>query len=535
MLLLAAAFAAIPAAAQSRDPVSQLIDRIVANEQQFVARLKPLHPILETYLQETADGADPDSPPAADHYMIGRLDLSSSIGYTPFLASAAFQKRGGFLPFRKGGSSLLSSAGFAQMVVMDLDEFNRETYDFEYLRREFLGDVRCLVFNIAPKNKKDPGKFIGRIWAEDKEYRVVRFNGTYTLSKTSAVFFHFDSWRVNVAPGVWAPAAIYIEDSNPIAPGGKRARFKGQSRLWGYSAVNSSKLEELTSILVEAETPVREQAASKDVLPIESQRSWKRQAEENIIHRLEKSSLLAPQGDVEQVLNTVISNLLVTNNMSLDVDCRVLLTTPLETISIGHTIVISRGLLDVLPDEASLAVVLSDELAHIALGHRVETMYAFSDETMFDDKDTLSRLRLSRTPQEIEAAGRKAMEMLSNSPYKDKLANAGLFLKALAGRAGRLPQLIQANLGNGLANESNLLHLGALASQAPPLDESKMEQIAALPLGSRIKLDPWTNQITLIKTKPVALLSAREKMPFEVTPLSLYLTRVPAAPESSGR
>jgi hypothetical protein len=58
------------------------------------------------------------------------------------------------------------------------------------------------------------------------------------------------------------------------------------------------------------------------------------------------------------------------------------------------------------------------------------------------------------------------------------------------------------------------------------LDENKIEQIAALPLGSRIKLNPWNNHIELVKAKPLALLSPREKMPFEVTPFALHLTRI---------
>ena len=529
-LLLAGLVAAAPASAQTENLVNRLLDRIVANEQEFLARMKRLQPILETYLQETAESGDAETPPTNDHYMLGRLDLSNGVGQTPFLASSAFQKRGGLLFFRKGGSGVFFPAGFAQMVVMDLDEFNRQTYEFEYVRREFLGDLRCLVFDVAPKNKKAAGKFIGRVWVEDKDYRVVRFNGTYTSSRSSAVFFHFDSWRLNVAPGLWVPASVYVEDENPSAQIGRKVRFKGQIRLWGYNAVRSSKLDELTGILIDAQTPVQDQSGSKDVSPLESQRSWKRQAEENVIQRLEKSGLLAPKGEVDQVLGTVVSNLMVTNQIDLDVQCRVLLTTPLETFSIGRTIVISRGLLDVLPDEASLAVVLSDELAHIALGHRTETMYAFSDETMFADHEILSRLRFSRSPQEIEAAGKRAMQILSNSPYKDKLSNAGLFLKALASRAPRLGNLIQANLGNRLANANNLLRLAELASRAPALDENKMEQIAALPLGSRTKVDPWTNQITLIKTRPIALLSAREKMPFEVTPLALHLTRVSSKP-----
>jgi hypothetical protein len=147
---------------------------------------------------------------------------------------------------------------------------------------------------------------------------------------------------------------------------------------------------------------------------------------------------------------------------------------------------------------------------------------------MFHDTELLKKLRLTRTPEEMEAAGVKAIEFLTNSPYAEKLGNAGLFLKALASRTPNLPSLVQANLGNQFANSSNMARLEELSKKAPPLEEKKIEQIAALPLGSRIKLDVWTNQIALIKTGAISFLSAREKMPFEVTPLALHLTRVGA-------
>jgi hypothetical protein len=145
---------------------------------------------------------------------------------------------------------------------------------------------------------------------------------------------------------------------------------------------------------------------------------------------------------------------------------------------------------------------------------------------MFDDPEILEKLRLARRPEEMEAASRKAGELLALSPYKDDLANAGLFLKVLASRGTALTNLIQANLGNQLASGGHLLRLAELAAKAPELQEEKMEQIAALPLGSRIKLDPWSNALTLIETKPVALLSARDKMPFEVTPFSPQLAHL---------
>ena len=49
--------------------------------------------------------------------------------------------------------------------------------------------------------------------------------------------------------------------------------------------------------------------------------------------------------------------------------------------------------------------------------------------------------------------------------------------------------------------------------------------IAALPIGGRVKLDPWNDHLELIKSKPIGTVAEREKMPFEVTPFMPYLTR----------
>src|SRR3989442_3502510 len=70
-----------------------------------------------------------------------------------------------------------------------------------------------------------------------------------------------------------------------------------------------------------------------------------------------------------------------------------------------------------------------------------------------------------------------------------------------------------------------------LKQTAPKWKMEKVDQIAALPLGGRVRVDPWSAKIELVKSKPVALLSAREKMPLEVTPIYLYLTRQTAAPQ----
>jgi hypothetical protein len=311
----------------------------------------------------------------------------------------------------------------------------------------------------------------------------------------------------------------------------KTPRFKAQTRLWGYDSATASKIGELSSIAVEAEHPVQDQAENSANSPLESQRSWERQSEANIIERLQTAGLVAPPGPVDRVLDTVVNNLIATNNLNVEAKCRVLLTTPLETFSIGQTIVISRGLIDVLPDEASLAMALAPELAHIALGHRSDTHFAFSDQIMWSDGELLRRAQVTRSAAAIDAAGEKAVAMLAQSPYQDKLASAGLFLKALAAHSANLPALIRANLGNQLASAANLARMAPLSLQAPALEQDKLEQVAALPLGSRVQIDPWSGQIALIKAKPVSLLSARDKMPFEVTPFMIFLSRANTRPK----
>jgi len=554
--------ASLPAAGAQAAAVDQLLDRITERERLFMESMHSRSPLIETYIQESSDSAEGEDRPVKDHYFLGRFRLGDTVVYESLVerTDAPPQKSSSWIPFRLGAgkSQALSflPRGFAQMAVIDLHDFNRETYTFEYVRREFLGEVRCLVLDVFPVDRHLPGKFIGRIWVEDRDYAIVRFNGTYVqppIPKGAIPerYFHFDSWRVNTGGSTWVPAQIYVEEEGIEASGDSSGKttgkpkdknrenknrsaipapphFKAQTRIWDYAAAPASKLDELTSILIESETAVQDQAAPKDVSPLESQRSWERQAEENLLERLEKGGFLAPRGPVDQVLDTVVNNLIVSANLDVEAHCRVLLTTPLETFSIGHTIVISRGLIDVLPDETSLALVLADELSHIALAHRTQTQFAFTNQTMLGDAELLQRFRFQRSPEELLTAGKKTAEIMRASPYQNT-ANAGLFLKALQSRIEALPRLLQANLGNQVANPEALARLQEFAAKAPALEENKLEQITALPLGSRVKVLPWKNQLELVKARPISLLSPREKMPFEVTPFVLYLTRADAA------
>jgi len=531
-LLACAAGAQQPAAPGAA--VERLLDHIAEREQKFLESLRGHSPLFETYIQETSSAAHTeDEHPVQDHYFLGRVKVTDAVGYEPLVERTTPpppEPRGGLLGFRakpKPQPLRFLPRGFAQMAILDLHGLDRRNYKFEYVRREFLGEVRCLVFDVTPQHA-EPGRFEGRIWVEDRDDSIVRFNGTYLpmpppKNAPPELYFHFDSWRFNLRGSEWIPAQIYVEEAGQ--PGSATpTRFKAQTRMWDYTAAAVTKLDELTQILIENQSGVRDENISRDVSPLESQRAWERQAEENVLARLEKGGLLAPAGTVDDVLNTVVNNLIVSAHLNTEARCRVLLTTPLETFSIGHTIVISRGLIDVLPDETSLALVLADELSHIALGHPTPTQFAFHNQTMMSDAELFQRLHLERPAGELDAAGQKTIEIMRASPYQ-KTGNAGLFLKALYSHSAALPRLLAANMGNQLANAPALARLAEFTASAPALEEGKLEQIAALPLGSRVKLDPATDKITLTATKPLSLLSVREKMPFEVTPFVTYMLR----------
>ena len=515
--------AAMPAAATTFNDV---LDHIVQREHLFIAQMRHMHPMVETYVQDLKNDKAGDASPVNDRYFLGRLDMSDGPEDTSFIGQPGFGRK--VVAKLTGVYSLhFLPLGFAQMVILDSD-FQKKYYNFTFVRREFLGEVRCLVIDVQPKEGQKTARFMGRIWVDDQEYNIVRFNGTYYPQPKISFFFHFDSWRLNMRPGMWLPAYIYTEEANLKTGLTKSLHFKAQTRLWGYDLKALNKNEEFTQILVDSPQSVRDQSdAAADASPVVAQRMWERQAEENAVERIQKVGLFAPPGEVDKILCTVVNNLLVTNNIDLqgDVHCRILLTAPLESFTIGHTIVISRGLLDVLPDEASLAMVLAHELGHIVLGHRMDTQLAFNDKLLFPDEDSFQRLDFKRNAADEEAADTKALELLKNSPYKDRLGNAGLFLKALQQKAPDLPNLIRPHLGNSLAAGKSI-RMSTLLASAPELDQKRLDQIAALPLGGRIKVDPWTDQAELSKAKPVALTSAREKMEFEITPVFPYLTRL---------
>ena len=523
ILPLALALAALPLAAAPQQPptLNEVVDKIVAQEQVEVGSLRQYSPIVETYIQVLHPNKDSGAVPKGDKYFLGRAELAKGVEIEPLLKGTR-TKHSLFGDVENLFSMEFLPRGFLQMIYLDTNGFDRQHYKFNYAGREFLGEVRCLVFDVDPISKDERGRFVGRIWVEDQNFHIVRFNGGFSGRSKTNYYFNFDSWRTNAGKNQWLPAYVYSEElDNAQAPA-----FRAQTRLWSYAPNSIRGEQSLSKVLVEGPDPVQDQSElANDYSPLEAKRAWGRQAEDNIAAKMEHLGLMAPSGDVDKVLDTVVNNLEVTNNLDIEppVRSRVLMTSTLESFTIGHTIVLSRGLVDVLPDEASLAAILAHELGHIVLGQRMGTQYAFFNRLRFDEKETFHHFGFTHTPEEEEAATREGIKLLKNSPYKDQLANAQIFLAALNSRSKDIPNLISPHLGNCIAAG----FAGASLVEASQSSQSKPagNLAAALPLGGRVKVEPWDNQLHLLKSKAAGTVSVNEVTPFEVTPFRFYLTR----------
>ena len=523
--------AARPAPSSSTDKhivFDDFVDSVIRQERRLSDVMRSFKPIVETYIQE--EGARPRFQagiiPNGDDYFLGRLDLTGKLPITvqPFADEETWERtEENFvqdpLPF--------SQAAFAQALFPDLDHFDRQNYTFEFVRWEVLGEVRCAAIDVRPRGNSKSRDFLGRIWVEDQDYSIVRFTGSFTSKGFAKRAFHFDSWRLNMPGNLWLPAYVYTADSSPHELSSHRLWFKAQTRVWGYDLQNAKDHRQNAKRPTDnpASLDSKRQEASEDPIP-----------EDIVVERAQGAGLMAPDGDVDQILQTVVNNLLITNNLDIaGVRCRVLLTTPLESFVMGRTIVLSRGLLDVLPDEATLGAVLAHELAHVVLGHAVSTVYLRGFALPFPDSQIFTALDFHFDRTQEEAANKKAVELFSKSPYKDQSVKVGLFLQALDASSARFPNLLHGRFSNDFRS-SHLVEMQGRTDTPNPAKITRPNQIPALPIGSRIVVDPWSDRIDLLKSKPVRL-TAAEKIPFEVTPFYPHLKRLdaPGKPQSGVR
>src|SRR5579863_7213012 len=270
------------ASAEKPRTMEEVVNRFVNNENHLYGKIKEYSPLVETYIQNLKPDKELGEVPGGDKYFLGKADFSKGVALVPLTDTNSKGKKiftgvGNFFSF----AMQYLPDGFLQMIFIDTNGFDKQHYHFDYVKREFLGEVRCLVFDVTPLPKSGKGRFLGRIWVEDQDYHIVRFNGGYGGAGKTTYYFHFDSWRTNLQPGVWLPSFVYSEEKELHYAMTKKLDFRAQTRLWGYNIGKAQQEQELSKILVE--TPVNDDTkTANDLTPVQAQRSWDREAENNV-------------------------------------------------------------------------------------------------------------------------------------------------------------------------------------------------------------------------------------------------------------
>jgi hypothetical protein len=154
LLSVALALGAIPlaAAGQQQTTLAQVVDKIVAQEQVEVQSLRQYSPIVETYIQTLRSTKERGVVPDGDKYFLGRADLAKGVELEP-LINGTRNKHNLFGGLGNIFSMEFLPRGFLQMIYLDTNGFDRQHYKFNFIGREFLGEIRCLVFDIDPLSK----------------------------------------------------------------------------------------------------------------------------------------------------------------------------------------------------------------------------------------------------------------------------------------------------------------------------------------------------------------------------------------------
>ena len=535
-----------------------LIDKAIGREKEVIKVVKERAPLVETYIQNMKPDALLLQVPDSDEHHLSRVDFGKVINdeaYKDYKGN--FEAKKSKLAFFKNSFSALGGissslrltfheSGFVQMVLMDSNGFDREHYAFTFIRNDFLGNIPTAVFDVAPiSGKREYGRFFGRIWVETREGNVVRFNGDFAGSiETMKEFYHFDSWRTNVQPGLWLPTSFYVEESDPKSAE-STLRFKAINYVWGYALkIPTDNNADNTSLTVVNAQDVSNDAP--DVSPLGAQREWQQQAEDNVIERLFQAGLLDAPSDFDKTLEALANNILVYNNIQVSrpIRVRTLLTEPLESLAVGNTIILSKSLIDttsvITSDGAQqmgdLNALLAFQLAHIILDHRLDTKYAFSDRLLFPSNSVFERIPMHHTDADNLAAAKKAMDLLNAKELADGQQYFGLYLEQLQQRLKGLSALNTPMIGDALikSDKDPTFWMQAMVPKGIKLDMKDLKQQAAMPLASFLKFDPWTDQVVQMHYSLEPIINERDKMPFEVEPVYMKLTYyAPPAPPAA--
>jgi hypothetical protein len=461
---------------------NDLARRIFDGEQRTITQFAKRHPVMETYAQSL----DPEVAPQTvidDAYFLTRVSVDPEARRHQIRETFAF---GRSVPSRQvkmnnGETWMLNPDGYVSMLFVDLTQFDRYKYALKYEHGETLGNTECLVMSVTPIDRRWPGQFEGRIWVETTDFRIVRIQGRFTPKRKNffikhfnvvgysnlGIYFHFDSQRQEVSPGLWLPAYTYFDDQLlwNQARFVTSYRFRGHIWLWDYKAEDTD--------IGETQRPMAADPMSQ----------------------LQANGLIASSGSVETWLDGLVQKIRIAGHMTgPDVHCRILVTTPVELFSIGNIIVVSRGLLNTVPDESILSALLAHEVAQISLGSEgtrsSKTIPVFSARRMAE----FPGFGFKITPAGALAAREKTMDILAGSEYAASIPQADKFEAMLSSRSSQTPHLLRGGFGFSLVEKREA---SPSINSSVPITKTEL-----FTLRGDYGINSWTNNITKSDVTP---------------------------------
>ncbi|HET9830359.1 MAG TPA: hypothetical protein VFP91_01560 [Vicinamibacterales bacterium] len=443
-------------------------------EQWATAELRKMDPVGELYLQP--DRGDK----ASDSYSWGRVVTSSA----------------GDLP--NGVDELLSPD----------PRFDANRYVLRFLRHDLVNGTPVSVYEVHPRGRYDG--FEGQV-ALDREGMVWQYVGSRhavdsLLTRWSGQWrrrrYVYSGWRARLHGGSVYTTDVFIQQI-PSADSPSDFSRRGRMRLWNYG---KSREEQARAELQVVQGVERSRGRTLGPSADESERRWMREAENYVLDVLTREGYLAPEGTFEtSVCSQVISNLLAIARLSEPIDppvrCRVLLSSRLDLRLLGHTMLISVGVLDTAGDEATVATILAHGLAEIVIKPTpITAKVAFVKRPALE---LLAALETKATDE--EPVNKYALALLSKSLYAPKLQQAGLFLDGINDVSPRLQTLVPPTFVDHVGDTAGVLRQSEWMRRRPVYDPQRDGHFSALPLGSRMAVNRETNRVDLLRAPIVPM------------------------------
>jgi hypothetical protein len=452
----------------------KLADRIFKSEQMTIAQVSKRAPMVETYIQSL----DPEKTPEGlidDAYFLGRTMLDPDSGQRSRLQLLTPEKKKDAPQIRvnTGDHWPLYPEGYVEMLFVDVADFDSDHYSLRYAGTESFGEKIFLRVEVRPLDPKKSGRFLGDIWVDSKSLRIARIAGTFSPKRLGfaskylnasgisqlGLYFHFESWRQEVSPGIWVPSYTYFDEQRSVGSGNLATGFhlRGHVWTWGYQRTEIAR------------------AFAK--LPAS-------RAE------LEESGILASPGRVELVLNGIVEELENANGItSRPIGCRVLLTSPAEIFGMEDTVFVSRGLLNLVPNQSVLAALIAREIGQILSGDSRAQRGTGGTPAEAEPTAESSSIRVRLFEQ--ADANERMRWLLKNTRYASAMDELELFLASLLLYSPRVPHLLKPLLGRNLLEQATT-QPGVAQSVPDHLDASKAQN---LELRGEYGVDSWESQI----------------------------------------